>query len=121
MGEVVQHTKDTWLSSIETSLTQLGFTKVDNGFERVHQQRHGGQVITINGQRMEQPGQIVTVKNVVTFNGDGWLVNEDDTNKREFTQVVFEVFTNGNSQGSAEQCMYWDSPDDVIKTVKQIF
>lgn len=121
MGELVQHTKDTWLSLIETSLSQLGFIKIDNGFERVHQQRHGGQIITINGQRMEQPGQIVTVKNVVTFNGDGWLTNEDDTNKREFTQVIFEVFTNGNLQGSAEQCMYWDSPNDVITMVKQIF
>ena len=121
MGELMQHTRDTWLSSIETSLTQLGFVKVDNGFERTHQQRHGGQVITINGQRMEQPGQIITVKNAVTFNGDGWLANKDDTNKREFTQVIFEVFTNGDSQGSAEQCMYWDSPDDVISMVKQIF
>ena len=117
----MQYTRDVWLSSIETSLTQLGFTKTDNGFECIRQQRHGGQVITINGQRMEQPGQIVTVKNTVTFNGDGWLTNEDDVNKREFTQIVFEVFTNGNSQGSVEQCMYWDSPDDVIKMVKQIF
>lgn len=121
MGEVIQHTKDTWLSSIETLLTQLGFTKVDNGFERTQQQRHGGQVTIINGQRMEQPGQIVTIKNTVTFNGDGWISNKDDTNKREFTQVIFEVFTNGNSQGSAEQCMYWDSHDDVITMVKQIF
>ena len=121
MGEIMQHTRDTWLSSVETSLTQLGFTKVDDGFERMYQQRHGSQVITINGQRMEQPGQIITVKNTITFNGDGWLVNEDDTDKREFTQIVFEVFTNGNSQGSVEQCMYWDSPDDVINMVKQIF
>lgn len=121
MSELIQHTKDNWLSSIETSLSQLGFTKVDNGFERTQQQRHGGQVITINGQRMEQPGQIITIKNTITFNDDGWISNKDDTNKREFTQVIFEVFTNGNSQGSAEQCMYWDSPDDVIKTVKQIF
>lgn len=121
MGELIQHTRDTWLSSIETLLTQLGFTKVDNGFERVHQQRYGSQVTIINGQRMEQPGQIITVKNIIIFNGDGWLVNEDDTNKREFTQVIFEVFTNGNLQGSAEQCMYWDSPDDVITMVKQLF
>ena len=121
MGEVIQHTKDNWLSSIETSLSQLGFTKVDNGFERTQQQRHGGQVTIINGQRMEQPGQIITIKNTITFNDDGWISNKDDTNKREFTQVIFEVFINGNSQGSAEQCMYWDSPDDVIKTVKQIF
>ena len=121
MGELIQHTKDNWLSSIETSLLQLGFTKVDNGFERTQQQRHGGQVTIINGQRMEQPGQIITIKNTITFNDDGWISNKDDTNKREFTQVIFEVFTNGNSQGSVEQCMYWDSPDDVIKTVKQIF
>lgn len=121
MGELIQHTKDTWLSSIETLLTQLGFIKVDNGFERVHQQRHGSQVITINGQRMEQPGQIVTIKNTIMFNDDGWISNKDDTNKREFTQVIFEAITNGNSQGSVEQCMYWDSPDDVITRVKQIF
>lgn len=121
MSELIQHTKDTWLSAVETSLSQLGFTKVDNGFERTQQQRHGGQVTIINGQRMEQPGQIITIKNTITFNDDGWISNKDDTNKREFTQVIFEVFTNGNSQGSAEQCMYWDSPDDVIKTVKQIF
>lgn len=121
MGELIQHIRDTWLSSIETSLTQLGFTKVDNGFERVHQQRYGSQVTIINGQRMEQPGQIITVKNTIAFNGDGWLVNEDDTNKREFTQVIFEVFTNGNLQGSADQCMYWDSPDDIITMVKQLF
>ena len=122
MGDLV-NTKDQWLDNTNQILSNLSFKHVDdNTFVNELIRSTGGQVIVINGQRMEQPGQQYTIKYIVRFNGDGWVMNEDETNQRPFTQVVFECSTNSSEpQHLAEECLYWDELGLISNYIKQIF
>lgn len=121
MSDIIQHTRDSWYNQITNYLEQYGFVSTDDVFENVTTQQQGGQVIIINGQRTEQPGQTITVRRVVYCNGDGWIMNEDDTGKREFTQVVFELYVDNELNNDVEICFYWDEPDVFNKLITQIF
>ena len=114
--------KDQWLNNVSQVLTGLAFSTSGDDYIREVVRSTGGQVIMINGQRMEQPGQQYTIKYIVRFNGDGWVMNEDETNQRPFTQVVFECSTNNSEpQHLAEECLYWDELGLISNYIKQIF
>ena len=114
--------KDQWLDNVNQVLTGLAFSNIGDDYVREVVRSTGGQVIMINGQRMEQPGQQYTIKYIVRFNGDGWVMNEDETNQRPFTQVVFECSTNNSEpQYLTEECLYWDELGLIGNYIKQIF
>lgn len=126
MEEVIAYTKENWLKEVQSILYQYAFTKIDEDtYENELVKNIGGQTITINGQRMEQPGQQVVIKNIVRFNGDGWVASVDEdgepTNERCFTQVVLETFIKDNPQYHLEDCVYFDEPHRITKYIKQIF
>lgn len=126
MKEVIAYTKENWLKEVQSILYQYAFTKIDEDtYENEVVKNIGGQTITINGQRMEQPGQQVVIKNIVRFNGDGWVVSVDEdgepTDERCFTQVVLETFIKDNPQFHLEDCVYFDEPHRITKYIKQIF
>lgn len=112
--------KQEFLTTIKTIITQHGFKEVSDGYKKVSEHQTRGQVITINGQRMEQPGQLVTIKQSIYMQGDGWMANEDESNKREFTQIKFETMQGDNVVLSHEDCFYWDEPQYFINTFNQI-
>lgn len=121
MKDTLQITREDWLTHVEGILEEHGYENVAvNTYERIQIGSTGGQVVVINGQRMETPGQQVVVKHVVTLNGDGYVVDEDDDNCREFTQILFEAYVNDEKQFAMEQCFYWDEPDDVSKVMHEI-
>lgn len=110
-----------FMATILTQLKQLGFAEVADGYKRTLQQRTPGRTISINGQIMEQPGSLVTINQSIYFIGDGWVAdnNEDETNKREFTQIKIEI-TQDDTIGSMEECYYWDEADRFINTLKRV-
>lgn len=121
MKDTIQITREEWLDKVEWFLKEHGFENVaTNTYERNRVGSTGGQVVVINGQRIEQPGQQVVVKHVITLNGDGYVVDEDDNNCREFTQILFEAYVNDEKQFAMEQCFYWDEPDEVSKVMHEI-
>ena len=125
MGDLV-NTKENWLKEVQAILYQYAFTKVDEDtYENELVKNVGGQTIMINGQRMEQPGQRVVIKNIVRFNGDGWIAsideNDEPTNERHFTQVVLETFVKDDPQFHLEECVYFDEPHLISNYIKQIF
>jgi hypothetical protein len=116
------NTKEQWLDNVNMILSKYGFNKLDDIYVRECVQHTGGHVVVINGQRMEQPGQQIVVKNIIRFNGDGWLSDNDETNQRPFTQVVFEVSYNSDEpQHILEDCLYWDEIGLIDNYIKQIF
>lgn len=126
MKEVIAYTKENWLKEVQSILYQHAFTKIDEDtYENELVKNVGGQTITINGQRMEQPGQQVVIKNIVRFNGDGWVASVDEdgepTDERCFTQVVLETFIKDNPQFHLEDCIYFDEPHLISNYIKQIF
>ena len=112
--------KQEFLTTIKTIITQHGFKETVCCYEKISEHQTRGQVITINGQRMEQPGQLVTIKQLIYNQGDGWVSNEDESNKREFTQFKFETHQGDNIVLSHEDCFYWDEPQYFINIFNQI-
>lgn len=113
MEELVKHTKESWISSIESILNQHNFIKEnDNTFKHEFSAVTQGQVMVINGHRMESPGKQVTVKNIIRFDGDGYITDEDEiSNKQEFSVVSFKSYLDNEEQGSYNECLYWNDTD----------
>ena len=113
MEELVKHTKESWISSIESILNQYNFIKEnDNTFKYEFSAVTQGKVMVINGHRVEYPGKQVTVKNIIRFDGDGYISDEDEiSNKQEFSVVSFESYLDDEEQGSYNECLYWNDTD----------
>lgn len=113
MEELVKHTKESWISSIESILNQYNFIKEnDNTFKYEFSAVTQGQVMVINGHRVEYPGKQVTVKNIIRFDGDGYISDEDEiSNKQEFSVVSFESYLDNEELGSYNECLYWNDTD----------
>ena len=113
MEELVKHTKESWISSIESILNQHNFIKEnDNTFKYEFSAVTQGKVMVINGHRVEYPGKQVTVKNIIRFDGDGYISDEDEiSNKQEFSVVSFESYLDDEEQGSYNECLYWNDTD----------
>ena len=118
MEELV-NIRQEFMATILTHLKQLGFVEVVDGYKRTVEQRTSGRTISINGQVMEQPGSLIKITQSVYFIGDGWVTNEDGTNKREFSQIKIEI-TQEDTIGSMEECYYWDEADRFINTLKRV-
>ena len=120
MSDKIINIKQEFMATILTHLKQLGFVEVVDGYERTVEQRTPGRTISINGQVVEQPGSLITINQSVYFIGDGWITNEDGTNKREFSQIKIEITQDKDIIGSMEECYYWDEADRFINTLKLI-
>jgi len=116
MNEIVD-IKNEFMTTIRTIISNQGFKEIENGFEKVDQHRLPDQHINFNGQNMVQSGGIVMLKTIITFIGDGWVSNLDDTNQRSFTQIKFKVLQDKDTRLDYEECFYWDE----IERFKNIF
>lgn len=113
--------KQSWLETIKERLLYQGFQEVENGFELIRVVRQPGQTISINGRVMQQPGKEIEIKHSISLVGDGWIANEDESNKEDFTQVVFETYQDGELMVEYEEAFYWTEPYRLIEVLYQIF
>lgn len=111
--------KQEFLDQILNTIQSSGFEEVDLRYEKTTIHRQHGQTIIINGQQMEQPGKPVQIKHVIYFNGDGWVANEDESDKREFTQIKFVVEQDDQTMMEYEDCFYWDDVTYFINIFNQ--
>ena len=81
----------------------------------------GGATISINGQVMHQPGGTIEIKQCIYFTGEGWIANEDETDKQEFTQIKFETYQGDDLTMQFEEAFYWDNPNYFIEFFNQVF
>ena len=121
MSNELVNIKQEWLNVIKSHLTSLDFQETDCGYERIIIAREPGQTISINGRIMQQPGKEIKIKQIVYFQGDGWIANSDETNKIDFTQIKFETYQGDNLVMEYEEVFYWDDSNYFIKLFNQIF
>lgn len=108
--------KQEWLDKIKSTILPQGFQEVEDGFERVSIVRQPGSTISINGRIMQQPGKEIEIRQNIVFVGDGWIADEDDeTNKREFTQVIFEAYQGEELTLQHEESFYWDDVEYFLE------
>jgi hypothetical protein len=113
--------KQNWDESIKSYMTSKGFEESDDGFICTKLVRQPGQTISINGRVMQQPGEEIEIKNIVCFIGDGWVANMDDTNKKDFSQVIFKTYQNNALVFQYEDMFYWDDLDCFYNILNKVF
>ena len=62
-----------FLNEFDSFLSSHGFEKNDDVYSRGFQIRQQGATISINGQVMQQPGQIIPCKYICEYTGEGWV------------------------------------------------
>lgn len=107
MNEIVD-IKNEFMTSIRTLMSNRGFKETEDGYEKVDQHKLPDQYMNFNGRNIVQPGGVVTLKTIITFMGDGWISNIDDTNQQSFTQIKFKVLQDKDIRLDYEECFYWD-------------
>lgn len=107
-----------WLSQI---LTQKGFEKTDESFTKYINQQLPGQVMMINGQRMESPGKIIKLSYIIDIIGDGWIADADESNKIDFTEVRFQVQQDQEIMIDITECVYWNDYKYINVLIDKIF
>lgn len=108
--------KQEWIDKIKSIILPQGFQEVEDGFERVSIVRQPGSTISINGRVMQQPGKEIEIRQNIVFVGDGWIADEDEeTNKREFTQVIFEAYQGEELTLQHEESFYWDDVEYFLE------
>lgn len=103
--------KDQFISKVDEMLTKLNFVKTENKYELNKVVSQPGQVIVINGQRLEQPGQSVNIKYVITDLGDGYISNVDDSNKIDLIFYKIEVYVQDVLEGEYSSGYGFDEYD----------
>lgn len=121
MANELVNIKQEWLNGIKSHVTSNRFQETDWGYERTTITREPGQTISINGRVMQQPGKEIEIKEIVSFQGDGWVANVDDTNKVDFTQIKFETYQGENLVMQHEEAFYWDDLQYFIKLFNHVF
>lgn len=87
---------DQFIQSVNEFLISMGYTKTDNIYEKSAQVNTPGRIMIINGNQMQEPGQIINIKYTIEDLGDGYVSNADDTNKSELEFFEFQIYTNDN-------------------------
>lgn len=120
---VYKNAKKDFLDSIKSHMSKQGFQEVDEDifYERVIVVRQPSQTISINGQVMHQPGKEIEIKHTVCFSGDGWVANQDESNKMDFTQVIFETYQGKDLVMQHEDLFYWDEQNHFVNVFNQAF
>ena len=110
--------REEWIENIQEHILSYGFQETDDGrYEIVSVVQQPGQTISINGRVMQQEGKKIEIKHLVTLMGDGWISNEGDSDKEDFTQIKFESYQDDKLVLEYEEAIYWDD----INYFKNIF
>lgn len=121
MDNTLVNIKQEWDDVIKSHISSQGFQETECGYERIITTREPGQTISINGRIMQQPGKEIKIKQLVYFQGDGWVADMDESNKVEFTQIKFETYQGDDLVMQYEEAFYWDNPNYFIELFNKAF
>lgn len=117
----IQKSKEQWLNDIEDILIKSGYVKETDDNYIIYTMQYtgtvGGSTMIINGQRINQPGTQVVVKNTIKIGADGFISdnNDEETNKEEFTEVIFDSTVNNNERKHLEEFILWSEDLELFK------
>lgn len=81
----------------------------------IHQQP--GQIMVINGQQFQQPGQDVKLEFIIKDLGETWV--EDYNGKTYVEQFKFLIKQNGNTAFELDELMYFEKPELILQHFKK--
>lgn len=107
--------REEFLNSINDYLESVGFIKNDNIYLKETQARTAGQVMVINGRRMEQPGQIINIKMTIEECGEGFVGEES------FELIGLKVAQNNEIIAEYNISFYYDEFETFKEYCKKLF
>lgn len=111
---------DSLCNHIEATLNGKGFTKRDDKKWILPKQfQQPGQVMVINGQRMEQPSQIINVEFVVDVMGVGYIKSPDK--EEDLLYIIFSVNQNEDEVKTYSFGFYKDDAQYFDQVLSNIF
>ena len=120
MNDIIS-TKDEFFKIITSYIESNGFNQIPDGFEKVLIKTLPNKDIYINQHRITQEGGTVELKLYVKTQGDGYIMDNNEGNKMDFTQFIFTIFDNGNKIREYNDCFYWHEPQYFINIFNQVF
>lgn len=119
----VQEIRNNFLEKISRELEYYGFRRSADEFTVDQNIRTGGQTMIINGQRYEDPGQIIPIKMIVRALGTG-EVWDDATPKDYFECFAFRIgvrLGDKYEERGIDSSIYYNEPERFMVEFKQIF
>lgn len=93
-----------FIDNVKEVLTGYGFSDCSSEDEwkytRTQEFTQPGQVMIINGQQFEQPGQQCEVKHTVFLMGDSYYENMDGSNQVDLITFEFQVYVDNEPNGA---------------------
>ena len=114
---------DQFIQSVNEFLISTGYTKADNIYEKTAPVNTPGRIMIINGNQVQEPGQIINIKYTIEDLGDGYVSNVDGTNKLELEFFEFQIYTNDDVVSQFTKSYYVSDieefKNDVYKLMQQ--
>lgn len=101
--------RNNFLTQLDQFLTSLGFSKTDNVYIKEFQVRGQGSTMMINGQRFDQPGQLINVKKEIKLRGEGEVFDDNSTDK--FEMIYVAEYNNNERIKYINNAFYYDEID----------
>lgn len=121
--EVTTPTKDDFLKFVDECLKSIGFVKDSekNLWVLDRDVRMGGGVMVVNGQRMENPGEIRHIVFSVEEVGEGGMKGVEKETEEGFVEIEFYVIENGERQDlTPTMCMYFDDQNEFNMVLNNV-
>lgn len=112
--------KEEFTQNINNILTSIGFSRSDDTYEFIKTYTQPGQVMIVNGRRMEQPGKQLTVKYTIQDLGDGYCENSDGSNRVDNTTYEFRVVMGEELLSEVFIAYSWDDIESFKKDLQNI-
>ena len=91
--------REQFIKQVQDALIGYGFVQNELEYKRTQSFTQPGQVMIINGQRIDQPGKEVAVEHIVRELGDGYYENIDGSNRVDLVTFEFQVLVDNELQG----------------------
>lgn len=116
-------TKDDFLKFVDERLKSIGFIKnpENNLWTLDHDVRVGGGVMIVNGQRINNPGELRHISFNIEEVGEGGMKDVENSVEEGFIEMDFYMIENGKRQYlTPTMCMYFDDRDEFNNVMNAV-
>lgn len=115
MEQSLQSSNTNFLNEFDSFLSSYGFEKNNDTYSRAFQIQQQGATISINGQVMQQPGQVIPCQYICEYTGEGWV---DDV---QMAMIRFCIMKGEDAALDYVEGIYLDEIEYFKKLCNQYF
>ena len=120
---MIKQSRENFIEFINDTLNRFGFIKESDGERWIlnHDIQTGGSVVVVNGQRINNPGEIHHIEFNIEVVGNGSMKDTDSNIEEEFIEIDFYAIENEIRQDiTPTMCMYFDDNNEFNELINNI-